>query len=305
METKTPEAAEPAQPAAPSPTSEALSAAQRDVQRKLGRCMLRLQQYEKMMKVLAANFELAGPAEQLQALQKKREATFANQTLGGLITALSNSYLSPRTAEERAEPDCGPQDSRQIWFRMDAHIPLSPEEHERVVSALRDLVALRNRLVHHFIDTFDIWSMEGCLAGNAFLDESYTQIDVRCLEALAWLSALDGGRKEIAAFMSSETWSDLIIHGIQPDGTVDWQQSSMVEHLREAEVALAVDGWAPLDKTLERMRALHPDYTLERYKRASWRQVLQECGRFEHRFVEGAGSKDSRTWFRSRKIRAG
>jgi len=82
---------------------------------------------------------------------------------------------------------------------------------------------------------------------------------------------------------------------------VDWRLSSMGEHLREAEAALAVDGWAPLEKTMERMRALHPEYTLKRYKRASWRQVLNDCGHFDQRRVEGAGSKDSRTWFRSRK----
>lgn len=302
METENEESALAADVTAVPPVPNTIDALQRDVQRKLGRCMLRLQQYEKMMKVLAANFELAGPAEQLLDIQKKREVAFATQTLGGLVTALSGSYLSPHPAEETAESECGPPDNRQIWFRMDARIPLSPEEHERVVSALRDLVALRNRLVHHFIEMFDIWSMEGCLAGDAFLEESYTQIDLRCMEARGWLLALDQGRKEMAAFMSSDTWSDWIIHGIQPDGTVDWRLSSMGEHLREAEAALAVDGWAPLNKTLERMQALHPEYTLERYKRASWRQVLQECGRFEHRCVEGSGSRDSRTWFRSKKI---
>jgi len=57
----------------------------------------------------------------------------------------------------------------------------------------------------------------------------------------------------------------------------------MMEHLREAEAALAVDGWAPLGQTVERMRALHPDYTLERCKRSSWRQVLNDCGCFEQR----------------------
>jgi len=81
---------------------------------------------------------------------------------------------------------------------------------------------------------------------------------------------------------------------------VDWGLSSVVEHLREAECALAVDGWAPLTQVVERMRTLHPEYTLERYKRVSWRQVLHDCGRFEQRCLKGAGSKDNRTWLRSR-----
>lgn len=88
------------------------------------------------------------------------------------------------------------------------------------------------------------------------------------------------------------------------DGTVNWGFSSMVEHLREAETLLAVDGWTPLAGTMERMQALHPEYTLERYRCSSWRQLLNDCGQFEQRCVEGVSSKDSRTWFRSRTGKA-
>lgn len=35
---------------------------QREVQRLLGRCMLRLQQYERLLKAIVAHHELAGPA---------------------------------------------------------------------------------------------------------------------------------------------------------------------------------------------------------------------------------------------------
>ncbi|MCY1378359.1 hypothetical protein D9M69_659860 [compost metagenome] len=105
--------------------------------------------------------------------------------------------------------------------------------------------------------------------------------------------------------MASDAWSDWLLHGIQPDGIVDWKQSSMVEHLLEAEAALAVDGWAPLRQAVHRMQTLHPEYTLERYGRTSWRQVLNDCGHFEHRCTEGKEPKDDRTWFRSRKRKAG
>lgn len=279
-----------------------VGALQPEVQRKLGRCMLRLQQYESMIKKLAVNFQIAGPSTQLHDIQQKREAAFATQTLGGLVTALSGTYLTPRPSptDDASGPEWEPPDNKQIWFRMDARISLDPGDYDRVVSGLRDLVSLRNRLAHHFIEMFDLWSEQGCLDADAYLDESYAQIDLRCVEAGGWLQSLSKGRQQMAAFMSSDTWSDLIIHGIEPDGTVNWGLSSMVEHLREAETVLAVDGWAPLSGTMERMQALHPEYTLERYRRSSWRQVLNDCGHFDQRCVDGAGSKDSRTWFRSR-----
>lgn len=291
---------EPALVAAVATVPDTIDALQQRIQQKLGRCMLHLQQYEKMIKVLAANVEIVGPATQLPDIQKKQAAALATQTLGGLVTTLSSSYLSPRLANEATEPEWEPPDNKQIWFRMATRISLEPENYERVVSGLRDLVSLRNRLVHHFIEMFDLRSIDGCAAADAFLEESHAQIDLRCKEAQNWLRVLDESRKKMASFMSSATWLDWFIHGIQPDGVIDWRLSSMVEHLREAEGALAVDGWAALSQVVERMRMLHPDYTLERYKCVSWRQVLNDCGRFEQRCLEGTGSKDSRTWFRSR-----
>ncbi|MCY1207058.1 hypothetical protein D3C87_358560 [compost metagenome] len=291
----------------PAPAPDTVSTLQQDIQRKLGRCMLRLQQYEKMVKVLAANFEIEGPAAQLQDIRKKREAALANQTLGGLVTALSSSYLCTRPADGEAEVETEwePPDDRQIWLRMQMRISLTPEDHGQLVSGLRELVALRNRLVHHFIDMFDLGLMQGCLAAGTFLDSSYAQIDLHCTQAQEWLRTMDESRRRLASFMASDAWSDWLLHGIQPDGIVDWKQSSMVEHLLEAEAALAVDGWAPLRQAVHRMQTLHPEYTLERYGRTSWRQVLNDCGHFEHRCTEGKEPKDDRTWFRSRKRKAG
>ena len=290
-------------PLAPAPDT--VSALQQDIQRKLGRCMLRLQQYEKMVKVLAANFEIEGPAEKLQDIRKKREAALANQTLGGLVTALSGTYLSPRPADGEAEAEWEPPNDQQIWLRMQMRISLGPEDHEQLVSGLRELVGLRNRLVHHFIDMFDLASMQSCLAAGAFLDNSYAQIDLHCTQAQDWLRTMDESRRPLASFMASDTWSDWFFHGIQPDGTVDWKLSSMVDHLREAETAIAVDGWTSLRQAVQRMQALHPEYTLERYGRASWRQILNDCGHFEQRFAKGTEPKDDRTWFRSRKRATG
>jgi len=197
--------AEREEPALAAAVPDAVDALQRDVQRKLGRCMLRLQQYEKMIKVLTANFEISGPAAQLQDIQKKRATAVATQTLGGLVTALSGTYLSPRPADDMAEPEWEPPDNQQIWFRMTARISLEPEDYERVMSGLRDLVGLRNRLVHHFIKMFDLGSMQGCAAADAFLEDSYAQIDLRCTEAQGWLQVLDESRKTMASFMSSDT----------------------------------------------------------------------------------------------------
>ena len=45
---------------------------QRTVQRKLGRCMLQLQRYERLLKAMVAHSDLRGPPERLQAIRDRR-----------------------------------------------------------------------------------------------------------------------------------------------------------------------------------------------------------------------------------------
>lgn len=47
---------------------------QRTVQRKLGRCMLQLQQYELLLKAMVAHSELSGPPERLEAIRDAKVA---------------------------------------------------------------------------------------------------------------------------------------------------------------------------------------------------------------------------------------
>lgn len=49
-----------------------LPAPQRDVQRLLGRCLLRLQQYERLMKAIVAHHDLSGPAHALENIRAAR-----------------------------------------------------------------------------------------------------------------------------------------------------------------------------------------------------------------------------------------
>lgn len=51
---------------------EPVASFQPEIQRKLGRCMLRLQQYERLVKALAVNFGIAGPSDELENIRRKR-----------------------------------------------------------------------------------------------------------------------------------------------------------------------------------------------------------------------------------------
>jgi len=49
---------------------------------------------------------------------------------------------------------------------LPTQLSLSAEDYDRTQGDLRELVQLRNNLVHHFIDQHDLWSIDGCRAAH-------------------------------------------------------------------------------------------------------------------------------------------
>lgn len=74
--------------------SEDVTSEQHEVQRRLGRCLLRLQQYEGLLKAIAAHQEIEGPADSLQSIRDSKVEELSNKTLGHLVGVLAGSYLS-------------------------------------------------------------------------------------------------------------------------------------------------------------------------------------------------------------------
>ena len=280
---------------------EAVSVLQREVQRKLGRCLLRLQQYERHMKTLATHVRLAGPTDELIAIQKERAETVSRMTLGQLVKELDGTYLRiDPAAGHIKEPERDEGDGKRIWFSTEMRIELQPEEFQRVLAGLKELVDLRNQLVHHLLDRFDLWDEAGCRAADAQLVESYSKIDQHYAVVREWVFAMGEGHRMMAEFMASPAYADFLIFGINPDGTVDWPGSGIVRNLRAAEAALAKNGWVDLDTAIAHMVKVHPEHTPARYGCNSWRHVLHESREFEVQRELGTALEPGRTRFRSR-----
>lgn len=73
---------------------------QRDVQRKLGRCLLRLQQYEILLKALVAHGDIAGPQAELQSVRDAHVACAQKKTLGTLVGMLTERHLTSAEADD-------------------------------------------------------------------------------------------------------------------------------------------------------------------------------------------------------------
>jgi hypothetical protein len=275
---------------------------QRDVQRLLGRCMVRIQQYEKALKILLAHHEIAGPVETLENQPAQRAEKLSGQTLGNLAKQLLESFVVPEGFERELLPeDQIPTDRISVAhsFRM----TLYPEQWAQTKSSIDEFVVLRNELVHHFLSRFNIWEEQGCVEAMAYLEDSYLRIDARFHELRAWMLALQAAREATAAFMASEVYLDLLIHGINPDGSFEWWQTGIVRALRTEVQALAGDNWAPLETVKAQMLARHPNQIPQKYRCTTWQQVLTESTEFDLEYRRESDASPKRAWVRLRPER--
>jgi len=279
-------------------TSQSLLELQRDVQGKLGRCLLRLQQYEILLKALVANGEIAGPPAGLQAMQDAQVACAQKKTLGALIGRLTARHLTSVEVDDSAEE---PQGNGGAWFRFRFQVGLEASQHQATNAALKELVDLRNELVHHFLQRFNVWERQGCIDADAYLDATFETIDGHYLTVRGWAQGMEEARSLMASFMSTATFENLLVNGIVPDGSVDWLASGAVRCLREAEALFAKEGWTQLNTATTWIRAQHPDQHPQRYGCGSWRQVIHESRRFEIRRTANKEQGCGEVWYRSRQ----
>jgi hypothetical protein len=274
---------------------------QRDVQRKLGRCLLRLQQYENLLKALVAHGAVAGPPAELVAVRDSQVASAQKKTLGTLVGMLTERHLTSAEDDDNTDE---PQGDGGPWFRFRFQVGLDASQHQATTSALKELVDLRNELVHHFLQRFNIWEPQGCRDADAYLDASYETIDGHYLTLRGWAQVMHEAQEAMASFMKTAAFEDLLVNGIAPDGTVDWPASGAVRCLRNAEGRFATEGWTLLNTATTWIRAQHPDQHPQRYGCGSWRHIIHESRQFEVRRTMNTEQGCGEVWYRSRQEEA-
>ena len=261
---------------------ETTQAQRSEVHRKLGRCLVRLQQYEMLTKAMLVDHQQSGSLADWDARRQARIAMFAKKTLGQLVEWMKDSYLTPDEGREVASDP--PTGSNQIWFSFRSAMHMDPDSYQRTVEGMEELVELRNNLVHHLLEQFNLWTLDGCAAADSHLEKSYDLIDRHVVELVEWARHMDQARQAAATFMASDEYVDHVqSHRAQPDQAVLplHLRSPIVECLREAEAFLAVDGWVLLDDAIAFIGRVDPEQNPTRYGRKNWRQVLRDSGAFE------------------------
>lgn len=266
---------------------------QHEVQRLLGQCLLRLQAYERLMKAIVAHYDISGSAQSLDKAQVSRSTDIGRRTLGALVSHLLESFL---TTEEKRRSNAKLLEplANEPTFGLRIQIGLSADEFARAENGLKELVLLRNNLVHHFLEWHDLGSIPGCRSAEASLTGTSSRIKQHFDDLRQWAEDLERTRLHAAEALKSDAFRDFVV-----DGTIPWPVTEIVSALQEAAVELAVDGWAPVAKAGEWVAARYPGELPVNYGCRTWRQVLHQSGVFELRYVQTEGQRVG--WYRVRR----
>src|SRR4030095_702746 len=154
------------------------------------------------MKAVLAHHEIGGTVDQFEAQHTARIDKFADKSLGSLVKALFESFVVPVGQEGRSPADANaPTRSRcnsgfgWRWTRSGGPPSSRPVE---------DLVQVRNDLVHHLLEPFDLWTDDGCVAAEEHLNPCYGRIDQHYNELHQWALTMNQATAASASFFQSD-----------------------------------------------------------------------------------------------------
>ncbi len=250
------------------------------------------------MKALLSTHELTGTADAWERQLTERKDQLSDKTLGTLVKSLFETYVVP----DGFERDLVPKEtisSEQISMTVAHRIQMSPEALEETRSAIESLVAMRNELVHHFIERFDIFTDEGCIKGVSYLEGCYDQIDQHFRQLAEWARTMDEARIATVQFMQSTQFIELLVNDNTPNAAVEWQHTGIVRELRDVVRKLGVDGWHSVDRARELILLRSPDQTPQHYGYRTWPQLLSESRLFDLEYRVDSDDRKS-LWYRER-----
>ena len=254
---------------------------QRQVQRWLGRCMLSLQQSERLLKLLLHVSDVLavhdGSGKGAAAFDVRRafdEKQLASMTLGGGVSAFFDAVALQDTEAAGRHGDL-PGDRLSIHTRL--NISLERDAWQAMQASMREMVALRNEWVHHLIDRFDLCSVAGCAQALAELQTGYDKAERFRKELVGIAKAWEEGQRWLAELFSSPQGLEMLRTGKLP-----LEGSSVVTALRRAlqDCTPADDGSVLLADVLEWLQRHSPDEIPETYGRVSWPQLIHDSGAF-------------------------
>lgn len=206
-----------------------------EVLHRVGRNLLLFQQIENALKVLLANAQFQGYANELDQVRDTRATRQLSQTLGQLVGQFTEEVLTDGEVRSQA-----PAEPRGAWVSFSFQLEADVAFYEQQQSELKVIVDHRNDLVHHFLVRWKPSVAGSTESALDYLDRQRQAALPMRDRLLTVVKDLQDGLQAHVAFLASEEGQEQL--------QVAWlQQSPLVRLL--AEIAIekrAANGWTPL-----------------------------------------------------------
>ena len=269
-----------------------------EIHRKIGRNMLLFQKAELRLKWLAERRRIAGYSTEIADVAAKLRDQVAGETMGAVMRRMFD--LSGRTARDQEAIGAAVQEKGDAHLEFGFETTAFDGEADRSLrKGLEALVEHRNDLVHHFIEKFDLSTMEGRHQAGAYLDEQHDLHAPLVEELRGECVRISSMAREFSEALSREDVMNEILHGdLRP---------TLEEVLRRvAETNARADGWTYLSVAgkvlseegpwvLERMRAAFGHHGLRQAVEAlddRWELRHEPTGNGDKTFVYRAKTSD-------------
>lgn len=271
------------------------------IERSLGQCLLQLQRYELGLKHFLSVMVVKGNTDTLKDHQEVRKNHFSNKTLGQLIGELTGEYLFTSSADENySSPADEPLENPNLSeFHFRFSMPLTKERHETLKAELSEIVLIRNELVHHFLERYNLREISGCEDAARHLANVKKMVSKNFERLREWDQTRRSAAQQAVKFMQSDEFGSMLSFGVYPGLPIVWSNTTAVYLLKHAETELGGDGWTDLGEAISMIQQKRPDLGPKIYQCKTWRQLLTKSGLFELRKIKHQDETTS-TLFRSR-----
>jgi hypothetical protein len=135
--------------------------------RKIGRNVVNLQRFERMLKLIIVRSNVQGYTSELAKVHQRKFSDTKRKTLGPLVREFFNTLYSPDDPFSDSPADA----DQEIWTSFSLRIESRQDSIIKREHELRQVVEERNLLIHHWLAELDFNSAESCQKLISQLDE--------------------------------------------------------------------------------------------------------------------------------------
>lgn len=171
----------------------------KEIQRKIGRNLMRYQQLEQVLKYVVANAQFSGYVSELKQNISNKKESVKKQTMGKLI----GQFV------ERTDP-AFPENSNEYLDRNEAHLAfdfksvIDDKHYLATKERLSSLVSERNNLVHHLFPDLDLNSFDSCKKYDTKLDIEGDKVRIEFENTQRIAKSLHDMKNKMAQYLMSE-----------------------------------------------------------------------------------------------------